>query len=335
MEKRLTEILRIALTYHASDIHLEEKTSENRKKFSIEIRMGNGEMQALPVNSTDYRLINQLAYRAGLDLARCDMTKSGSFEFMMDGKPLSLRYSVVVNGNTRSGVLRIMNDHRGLRIENLSEIPRVRKWMYDMMNRRNGLVVMSGATGSGKTTSLYAMLESVSHRKIITLEDPVECRHDSFLQIRVNEQMSYARGIREIMRQDPDIIMIGEIRDEEAAKMAVRSALTGHLVVTSIHAPDCIGAIHRLMDLGVRDYDLKAVLKGVSCQYLEELKEAGEGVKTGIYELMDEEQIRYYFEHGTEGPDFISFRQAEEEFRNRNSEPAWASSPLHFERHMP
>lgn len=334
MEKRLTEILRIALHYHASDIHLEEKTVHSQKMFSIELRMSDGGMKSLPVKPNDERLINQLAYQAGLDMARCDLTKSGSFDFVMDGLPLSLRYSVVISSSTRSGVIRIMNDHRGLRIENLSEIPRVRKWMHDMMNSRNGLVVLSGATGSGKTTSLYAMLESVSHRKIVTLEDPIEFRHDSFLQIRVNEHFTYAQGIREIMRQDPDIIMIGEIRDEEAASMAVRSALTGHLVVTSIHASDCKTAIHRLLDLGVREYDLKTVLKGISCQYLVNLPEGEEGAKTGIYELMDEKQIRYYFEHGTEGDGFISFKEAEEEFRNRNRQPAWASSPLHFERNM-
>lgn len=130
--------------------------------------------------------------------------------------------------------------------------------------------MFSGPTGSGKTTTLYTLLNAVQNKKIFTLEDPVEVVNEKYVQIQINEKqhMSYADGIKQLMRHDPDIIMIGEIRDETAAKMAVRCALTGHLVVSTIHSFSCVSTILRMLDLGVEKYQLKDVLKGISSQRL-------------------------------------------------------------------
>lgn len=177
------------------------------------------------------------------------------------------------------------------------------------------------------------MLESVSGKKIVTLEDPIEIYHEGFMQVQVNadRHLSYAEGIREFMRQDPDIIMIGEIRDEEAAAMAVRSALTGHLVVTSIHAPDTKTALYRLMDLGVKEYHLKDVVRGISCQ---KLIDDHKGGLTGIYEIMDEKQIRSFLEKGTLDESFITLQQAEQAFEDSFKVAAWQSRPIHVKGRM-
>jgi competence protein ComGA len=148
------------------------------------------------------------------------------------------------------------------------------------------------------------LLNAVQNKKIFTLEDPVEVVNEKYVQIQINEKqhMSYADGIKQLMRHDPDIIMIGEIRDETAAKMAVRCALTGHLVVSTIHSFSCVSTILRMLDLGVEKYQLKDVLKGISSQ---RLFEKANGEKTGIYEYMNEKEITYYFEKGDVSDAFI------------------------------
>ena len=165
-------------------------------------------------------------------------------------------------------------------------------------------ILMLGPTGSGKTTTLYTLLNAVQNKKIFTLEDPVEVVNEKYVQIQINEKqhMSYADGIKQLMRHDPDIIMIGEIRDETAAKMAVRCALTGHLVVSTIHSFSCVSTILRMLDLGVEKYQLKDVLKGISSQ---RLFEKTNGEKIGIYEYMDEKEITHYFEKGDVSDAFI------------------------------
>ncbi len=141
------------------------------------------------------------------------------------------------------------------------------------MGATSGLVLISGATGAGKTTTAYAImkyLQEVQNKTIITLEDPVECYIKSFLQIPINEHngMTYERGLKEILRHDPDVIVIGEIRDQIAAKQAIRAALTGHLVITTIHATSCLGTIHRLLDLGISLDELSQVSHGIINQRL-------------------------------------------------------------------
>ncbi len=300
MNERLLEILRIALAYRVSDIHFQ--LSENGEA-QIEMRV-DGKIRQLKASYGDERLFNYLMYRANLDVSSVFSPQTGSFEETVDGTRLSLRFAIVSAWHRTSGVLRILNADSSLSMDMLTKDASVLKWMKNVMDLKNGLVIFSGPTGSGKTTALYTILDAIRERKIFTLEDPIEVVHENYVQLQINEkQMGYAEGIRQLMRHDPDIIMIGEIRDETAAAMAIRSALTGHLVVTSLHSFSCKGAIERMIELGVAAGSLSDVLRGVSSQ---RLFTDAQNRRTGIYETMDEKQIAYYFANRREPEDFIS-----------------------------
>lgn len=290
MNERLLEILRIALAYRVSDIHF--SLAENGGTV-IEMRV-DGKIRQLKSGEKDGRLFHYLMYRANLDVSSVFEPQTGSFEITVDGVRLSLRFAIMSAWQRTSGVLRILNSTSGITIDSLSKDETVLRWMKRIPDMKNGLIIFSGPTGSGKTTALYTILDAVKERKIFTLEDPVEVIHENYVQLQVNEkQMGYAEGIRQLMRHDPDIIMIGEIRDSLAANMAVRSALTGHLVVTSLHSFSCVGAIGRMLELGVERAALRSVLRGVSNQRL--FMDA-QGKRTGIYECLDENGIAYWFE---------------------------------------
>lgn len=304
MEERLREILGIALEFEVTDIHFSLSEKENGKEeMAVEMRV-HGEMRQLRPHPDDLKLFRFLMYRSNLDLSTAFQPQTGAFEAQISGKRLSLRFAVVAGYHRSSGVLRILNNHALLSVSDLTCDPSDAGWLAGIPDLPPGLVIFSGPTGSGKTTSLYTILDAAEGKKIYTLEDPVEIVHERYIQLQVNERqhMSYAEGIRQLMRHDPDLIMIGEIRDGEAAMMAVRCALTGHLVITSLHAQDCVSAIFRMMDLGVQDYQLRDVLCGISCQ---RLFETDEGKKTGVYEIMDRKEVEFWFEHRHVSEHFI------------------------------
>ncbi len=290
MEERLNEILRIALKYDVTDIHF--SLSEEKTVIMMRVR---GEMVTLKPVPSDTRLFRYLMYRGNLDLSRAHLPQTGSFETEVGGTRLSLRFAAVSGWRRTDGVLRILNNHSQLKPDDLTENPEDRQWLKSVMTHRSGLFLFTGPTGSGKTTTLYTLLSDVKGKAVYTVEDPVEIWFDSFSQLQVNEKahLSYAECIRQLMRHDPDIIMIGEIRDSEAAKMAVRCALTGHLVVTTLHSFSCVSAIHRMEELGVDPYQLRDVLAGISCQRLYETA----GGRTGVYEIMNRKEADYYFEN--------------------------------------
>lgn len=303
MEERLEEILALALKFQVSDIHFTLMNKDGMENLIIEMRV-HGKMKRLKKDERDIRLYRYLMYRADLDLSSVFLPQTGSFEAKVNGRRISLRFAIMAGYHQSSGVLRILNDHSGLRICDLSFDEATIRFLSRVTDHTSGLAVFSGPTGSGKTTSLYTILDEVMGRKIYTLEDPVEVVHERYIQLQINEKqhMSYAEGIRQLMRHDPDIIMIGEIRDAEAALMAVRCALTGHLVVTSLHAQDCVSAILRLLELGVDAYQLKDVLTAVLNQ---RLFETSDGRKTGIYEFMDRKEVEYWFENKCTSRDFV------------------------------
>ena len=222
MEERLVEILALALQFHVSDIHFTLLAKEDgSESLTIEMRV-HGKMKRLKKDERDIRLFRYLMYRADLDLSSVFLPQTGSFEAVVKERRISLRFAIMAGYHQSSGVLRILNDHSGLSINDLSFDPDTVQYLSHITDHTSGLVVFSGPTGSGKTTSLYTILDAVNGRKIYTLEDPVEVVHERYIQLQVNEKqhMSYAEGIRQLMRHDPDIIMIGEIRDSEAAMMA-------------------------------------------------------------------------------------------------------------------
>lgn len=306
MEERLIECLKIAMEFHVTDIHFHLKTYP-KESLSIEMKIEQDVRQMVP-KEDDIRLFRYLMYKANLDLSDIHHPQTGRFEMEIDGQPVSLRFALVSSYHNTSGVLRILNQHSPLHIEDLTIDYDTSIWLRNITKHTSGLFVFSGPTGSGKTTTLYTILNETKGKKIFTLEDPVEVYHENYVQIQINDHqhLSYDEGIKQLMRHDPDIIMIGEIRDSQAALMAVRSALTGHLVVTSLHSQNCMSAIDRLLDLGVNMYQLKDVLIGVSNQRLFNL---GVGKRCGVYEYMNRKEVAYALEHRQVSEMFISLQQ--------------------------
>lgn len=289
MEKRLKALLRLAIDKEATDIHFTRHYNE----VKIEMRIHD---KLLKVKSEyqDIRLLSYLQYFAGLDIGNLLKPQTGQFDYELDGHILSLRYALISNLNFTNGVLRILNKKLKLDPYKLSIIPKQNEILNNILKKDSGLILFSGATGSGKTTTLYSLLRAIKQRKIYTLEDPIEILYDDFVQIAINEAIGfdYCEGIKQIMRHDPDIIMIGEIRDEKAAKMAIRAANTGHLVLSSIHATSASGSINRLVELGVDINQLKEVLVLLSHQKMLYSKN---NKRLVLYELMDEKELSYYF----------------------------------------
>ena len=313
MEYRLLELLRIALKYQVSDIHFDYDNKLN-KIISIEMRV-NDEIKRIKENDEDTNLFRYLIYLSNLDISNMMNPQTGSFEIDVDNKHLSLRFAVISTINNTNGVLRILSNTLNLRIEDLTVDENDISWLKNIINHKYGLIVVSGPTGSGKTTTLYTLLNSINNKKIFTLEDPIEVLNDNFIQIQINEKMniSYASGIKQLMRHDPDIVMVGEIRDEEAANMAVRCALTGHLVVTSIHSSSCVSAINRLLDLGVNKMHLQDILIGITSQNLFMNEE---GKYLTVYEIFERKDIDYYFETGKYLKEHINLNQKIEVFKD-------------------
>lgn len=305
MHDRLNAILQIALACNVTDIHFSLYDGDE-EQVVIEMRV-NGEVRRIRSRPGDDRLFRYIMYRANLDLANVFEPQTGSFAETVEGQRLSLRFALVTSYRMKSGVLRILNNHSALRIEELSEDADTVHWLQHLTDSRSGMYVFSGPTGSGKTTTLYTILSQTEGKKIYSLEDPIEVVQENFVQLQINEkQLTYADGIKQLMRQDPDIIFIGEIRDSLAAEMAVRSALTGHLVVTSIHSADCTGAITRMLELGVREYQLRDVLCGIANQRLFTRED---GSRTGVYEIMTRKEILQYMDDHTLPKDHIGLKE--------------------------
>ncbi len=300
MEQRLLAILRLAVKNNASDIHFSQKYDQ------VEIFMRiNDVIRKVKRNEKDDRLIRYLQYCSNLDVGTLNTPQTGQFEKLLDDNVLSLRFAVINTYNSTNGVLRILNSNLKVKADSLSKIENQNKYFKELLKRDNGLVLFSGATGSGKTTTLYSLLKSVEGSIIYTIEDPIEVINDRFVQLQINEKIGfdYEAGIKQIMRHDPDIIMIGEIRDDKAAKMALRAANTGHLVLSTIHASSCASSISRMVDLGVSEEYLYEMLL---CLVHQKMIINRSGEKTVIYEIMTKEEIDYFRLNKKNSSNFLS-----------------------------
>lgn len=299
MEERLINLLRLAIRYNATDIHFKMVFQE----VKIEMRI-NGQLTNVKSKFDDFRLIRYLQYLANLDVGNLLTPQTGRFEMEIDGHLLSLRFAVINTVNNTNGVLRILNSKIQLNANNLSHVTAQNYYFKNLLYKNCGLIIFSGPTGSGKTTTLYSLLKSIKNKKIYTIEDPIEVYSELFVQVEVNEAagIDYASGIRQILRHDPDIIMIGEIRDEKAAKMAVVAANTGHLVLTTLHASRASSCISRLVDLGVNENHLYENLLCISNQRM--MINAHTKEKVVLYEIMDKPEIDYFRRYKTNSGDF-------------------------------
>jgi general secretion pathway protein E len=208
-----------------------------------------------------------------LDIAEKRLPQDGRISLRVAGRAVDVRVSTIPSGHGERVVLRLLDKQAGrLELGALGMEDQTRRLMDELIHKPHGILLVTGPTGSGKTTTLYAALERLNDntRNIMTVEDPIEYYIDGIGQTQVNSKvdMTFARGLRAILRQDPDVVMVGEIRDLETARIAVQASLTGHLVLSTLHTNTAVGAITRLRDMGIEPFLLSSSLIGVVAQRL-------------------------------------------------------------------
>lgn len=265
-----------ALKMGASDIHMET----NPAGLSIKYRIDGVLSVAGNAAGAEFaeQVISRIKVMAELDIAERRVPQDGRFKVFVSGREVDFRVSIMPSIFGEDAVLRILDKRAladqitGLRLDQLGLDPSTITAIRRMANEPYGMVLVTGPTGSGKTTTLYAALTEINHGedKIVTIEDPVEYQLPGVLQIPVNEKkgLTFARGLRSILRHDPDRIMVGEIRDEETAQIAVQAALTGHLVFTTVHANSVLDVINRFLHMGVIPQSFVSALNGIVAQRL-------------------------------------------------------------------
>jgi len=264
----LSLIIDEAVKARASDVHIEPGEEKVRVRYRIDGTLH--EMLSLPL-MTMASLISRIKILANMNIADHHRPQDGQFSVKTKGRLIDIRVGIIATVYGEMAVLRLLDKSRAtLALSDLGLLPESLELYENMLKVPYGIILVSGPTGAGKTTTLYASVNSLnqSERNIITVEDPVEYRFSTVNQIQVNPRagITFASGLRSILRLDPDVILIGEIRDAETANIAIQSALTGHLVLSSIHANDAAGVVLRLIDLGVEPFLVSSALIGVIAQ---------------------------------------------------------------------
>ncbi|MGY3724426.1 competence protein ComGA [Granulicatella balaenopterae] len=275
MENLVQEILREAIKYRVDDIHLMPK--DNDYQFLVRLTNGLQPIKKISIEQAS-RFISFMKYQANLDIGEKRRPQTGALSIKMaDNKELELRISVIANYLLQESlVIRVLHQvhQKGMNQQvGYTFFPEDLKRLSQLTQSMSGLILFSGPVSSGKTTTIYQLLRSLALKRnlqVITMEDPVEIPEPIFLQTQVNELagVSYDVLIKSALRHHPDVLMIGEIRDEETAKMAIRGALTGHLLIATVHAKDTIGVLSRLIELGISKNLLEQTLLAVCSQRL-------------------------------------------------------------------
>lgn len=266
----INAILGEAIRENASDIHLE--TFE--KRLVVRFRVDGVLREVLePKRELAALLVSRIKVMARLDIAEKRIPQDGRISLRVGGREVDIRVSTLPSANGERVVLRLLDKQAGrLNLQHLGMSERDRKLMDETVRKPHGILLVTGPTGSGKTTTLYTTLKQLATDEVnvCTIEDPIEMIEPSFNQMQVqhNIDLTFASGVRALLRQDPDIIMVGEIRDLETAEMAIQAALTGHLVLSTLHTNDSPTAITRLLELGVPYYLIRATVLGVMAQRL-------------------------------------------------------------------
>ncbi len=258
----LQDMLREAKEMKASDIHFECYEDRARIRFRIDGHM----MERYTVPVTEYpSMINRIKITANLDIAEKRLPQDGRIMVSTAEHAFDIRVSIVPTLHGEKAVLRLLSrDATEIRIEGLGFGDDQLRTYLEAVRKPHGIILISGPTGSGKTTTLYATLKVLNNesRNILTIEDPIEYTLEGINQVQLNERigLDFGRALRTFLRQDPDVIMLGEIRDPETAQMAVRAALTGHLVLSTVHTNSAWGTVSRLMDMGIPPYLIAGTL---------------------------------------------------------------------------
>jgi type IV pilus assembly protein PilB len=254
----------------ASDIHIEPQETRVRVRYRIDGALH--DVLALPANMGP-SVVSRIKVLAGMDIVERRKPQDGQMAVEVDGRPLDIRVATTTTIWGEKCVMRLLDKNRSLfRLGDLGMPDETHDKFSRLIRAPFGMVICSGPTGSGKTTTLYAALAEInnSERNIMTVEDPVEYVLPSINQIQIQDQsgMTFAGGLRGILRQDPDIILVGEMRDVETARIGIQSALTGHLVLTSLHGTDAAGALERFLDLGIEPFLVASSVVGIVGQRL-------------------------------------------------------------------
>jgi general secretion pathway protein E/type IV pilus assembly protein PilB len=268
----VNQVLKDAIELRASDIHLEPFEDEFRIRYRID-----GDLQEIPVPAQLKRfqpaIVSRVKILSHLNIAEKRLPQDGRIKIRLDDADVDIRVSVIPMLHGEAVVMRLLRQNSTLR--GLGEIgmnTREYEHFRHVLSLPHGIILVTGPTGSGKTSTLYTALNEINDaiRKIITVEDPVEYQLKGVNQIQVNEKsgLTFARGLRSILRHDPDVVLIGEIRDTETAQIAVQASLTGHLVFSTLHTNDAPGALTRLVDMGVEPYLVASSLEAVLAQRL-------------------------------------------------------------------
>lgn len=293
VEQKCDQLLLKAIHFGASDIHLvpeQEKYIVHFRKYGKLTVAGE-----YPLEIAD-RMTSYFKFLSLLDISEKRKPQSGSFQRQVEEGNFSFRVSTLPSVFMReSVVIRLMLQNHTSPLAHLAYNSEDANLLLQLIEQKQGIFFLTGATGSGKTTTLYSLIHHCTtnmNRHVISLEDPVENKQPHLLQIQVNERagVTYAAGLKAILRHSPDVIMIGEIRDRETAHIAIEAALTGHLVLSTIHSKDTIGCLYRLLDLGIPLEDLKQTILAIVAQSLVQPNDL-QDTRQAIYEVLHGEQL--------------------------------------------
>ncbi|RIK66409.1 MAG: ATPase [Planctomycetota bacterium] len=268
--KLVNYLIYSAVKEGASDIHIEPDETSLRVRYRVD---GVLYEKLNPPAQMMAPVVSRIKIMAGLDIAERRLPQDGGIHVMMEGRPIDLRVSTLPNTQGEKVVIRIIDNSRVLvNLETLGFSIEMLKGFRTQLQHPHGLVLVTGPTGSGKSTTLYAALAEINspQRNVCTVEDPIEYNLRKINQFQVNEKigLKFATVLRALLRQDPDVIMVGEVRDEDTARTAVQAALTGHMVLSTLHTNDAISAVTRLHNIGVESYLISAALDAVLAQRL-------------------------------------------------------------------
>lgn len=268
--KLVNYLLYYAVREGASDIHIEPDEKKSRVRYRIDGRLYE---KICPPHQMHPAVISRIKIMAGLDISERRLPQDGGIHVLLEGRPIDLRVSTMLEKFGEKAVIRII-DNRNIpvNLEKLGFAYEMLSTLKKVLEQPNGIMLVTGPTGSGKSTTLYASLQEI-HKpdiNICTVEDPVEYNLSGINQFQVNEKIgfSFASALRSMLRQDPDVIMVGEVRDAETARIAIQAALTGHLVLSTLHTNDAPSSVIRLVNMGIEPYLLAASLRAIVAQRL-------------------------------------------------------------------
>lgn len=318
VEQKSKFLLAEALRSGASDIHFIPRVQDALIRFRIGGILA--DIETLSKRTTE-KLVSHFKFLAGMDIGEKRRPQNGALDFESNPHFLNLRLSTLPTPFGESLAIRVLPQKQTFSISELSLFPQMLPELLSLIDPSDGLILVTGPTGSGKTTLLYSLLyESAKRydRQIVTFEDPIEIKSDRFVQMEVNEKagLTYAEGFRAILRHDPDVIMVGEIRDAETARLAVRASMTGHLVFATLHTRNTFGAVYRLLEFGIPLSYLEQTLTAVLSQRLvplicpycgsnchPECRVHKQRNRLGIYEMLYGQQMRSFLTSLRETPE--------------------------------